>query len=119
MAVKFSEKFEEVLKEASNEFDIDWSLVEIKYVPYEPSFMSSLPMSLENYVVRMRVLELGGEIQIRNIDEWFKSHKFIYAIMSKYVETDFEDTDMITFDAATISSIATRIHDIFRGLHRQ
>ena len=117
MEVKFNEKFEEVLKEESNEFDIDWSLVEIKYVPYEPSFMSSLPMSLENYVVRMRVLELGGEI--RNIDEWFKSHKFIYAIMSKYVEPGFEDTDMVTFDAATISSIATRIHDIFRGLRRQ
>ena len=101
MEVRFNEKFEEVLKEESSEFDIDWSLVEIKYVRYEPSFMSSVPGELDNYVVRMRVLEIEGEI--RNIDEWFRSHKFIYVIMSKYVETDFEDTDMITFDAATIS----------------
>lgn len=117
MEIIFTEKFEEVLKEESSGFDIDWSLVEIKYVPYEPAFMSSVPVSLDNYVVRMRVLEFEGEIP--NIDEWFRSHKFIYAIMSKCVETDFEDTDMVTFDAATISSIATKIRDIFRDFRGQ
>ena len=117
MNVRFNEKFEEILKEEANEFDIDWSLVEIKYVPYEPLLMTSLPVSLDGYVVRMRVLELEGEIP--NIDEWFRSHRFIYAIMSKYVETDFEDTDMMTFDVGTIGSIATKIRDIFRDSRGQ
>ena len=79
--------------------------------------MPSLPVHLDDYVVRMRVLELEGEIP--NIDEWFRSHKFIYAMLSKYIETDFENTDMMTFDAGTIRSIAVKIRDIFRDFRRQ
>ena len=117
MAVKFNEKFEEILKEEASEFGIDWSLVEIEYVRYEPLLMTSLPVSLDDYVVRMRVLEFEGEIP--NIDEWFRSHKFIYAIMSKHVENGFKDIDMMTFDVGTIGSIATKIRDGFRNFRGQ
>ncbi|MCG8429969.1 MAG: hypothetical protein MJA29_02200, partial [Candidatus Omnitrophica bacterium] len=84
MEVKFTKKFEEILKDESGEFDIDWSLIEIIYVPYEFSLMSSLPISLDKYRVRMRVLKPGGKIpNIDDIDVWFRYNRFIYAIMSE------------------------------------
>ncbi len=62
MEVKFEEKFEEVLKEESKGFDIDWSLVEIKYIRYHFTLMQALPMKLDEYMVRVSnpPLKRGG-----------------------------------------------------------
>ena len=61
----------------------------------------------------MRVVET--EIpDMDSIDDWFKSHKFIYAMMSKSVKTDLEETDMMTLDLGTIESIAMKTRDAFR-----
>lgn len=117
MEVKFEEKFEEVLKEESKGFDIDWALVEIKYIRYQSTLMTALPIKLDEYMVRMRVVKVEGEIPEMEIDSWFRSHKFIHAIMSKIVRTEAEQTDMMTFDIGTIESIAMKIRDTFRDLH--
>ena len=114
MTVNFKEKFKEALEEELKGFDIDRSLVEIKHVRYQATLMNALPVKLDDYTVRMRVIGVESEIPEMEIDKWFRSHKFIYAMMSKYVEPDFEPTDMITFDAGTIQSIALRIRDAFR-----
>ena len=42
-------------------------------------------MTLDKYTVRMRVVEVEGEIPENSIDDWLKSHKFIYGMMSKSV----------------------------------
>lgn len=122
MKVNFEEKFEEVLQEELKGFDIDRSLVEIEHVRYQSTLKNALPVKLDEYTVRMRVVgvegeipQVEGEIPQMEIENWLRSHKFIYAIMSKYVETDFESTEMITFDAGTIGSMALRIRDAFRG----
>ena len=116
MEVKFTEKFEEILKEESSEFDIDWSLVEIIYVPYEFSLMSSLPISLDEYMVRIRVLKPGGKIpNIDDTDAWFRYNRFIYAMMSKSVGIHSEQDDIMNFDAGTIRSIVTQIRAVFRN----
>ena len=114
MKVNFEEKFEKILKEESKGFGIDWSLVEIKHVRYQSTLMSALPMKLDKYTVRMRVVGVEGEIPDVDVDNWFRSHKFIYAIMSKSVRTEFEDTDMLTFDIGTIESIAMKTREAFR-----
>ena len=120
MEVNFEEKFEEVLKKESKNFDIDWSLVEIKCIHYQSTLMTALPMALDEYTVRMRVVGVEGEIpDTNNIDAWFRYHKFIYAVMSKSVRTDSEETDMLTFDVGTIESIATQIRDTFRNFNGQ
>ena len=54
-----------------------------------------------------------------NIDDWFRSHKFIYAMMSKHVKTEFEDIDMLTFDVGTIESIAMKTRDAFRDFQEK
>ena len=115
MKVIFEEKFEEILTEELSRFNIDRSLIEIKYAPYSFQLMGSLPSDPGQYMIRMTVLALEGEIP--DIDNWFRSHKFIYAMMSKSVRTDYDHADMMTFDAATIESIATKIRDIFRDFH--
>ena len=117
MEVKFEEKFEEVLKAEAKGFGIDWSLVDIKCIHYQSTLMTALPMTLDKYTVRMRVVEVEGEIPENSIDDWLKSHKFIYGMMSKSVRTDLEQTDMLTFDVGTIESIATQIRDTFRNFH--
>lgn len=119
MKVNFEKKFEKILKEKSKGFDIDWSLVEIEHARYQSTLVSALPMKLDEYTVRMRIIGVDAEIPEMEIDNWFRSHKFIYAMMSKNVEPGFEPTDMITFDAGTIESIATKIHDAFRDFQRQ
>ena len=119
MKVNFEEKFEEVLKEESKGFDIDWSLVEIKCIRYKSTLMSALPVKLDEYMVRMRVVGVEGGIPEMEIDNWFKSHKFIYALMSKSVRTKLEKFDMMTFDVGTIESIAMKIRDVFRNFHGQ
>ncbi len=115
MEVKFEVKFEEILTEELSEFNIDWSLIEIKYVSYNFQLMGSLPVDPGQYMIRIRILALEGEIP--DVDNWFRSHQFIYAMLSKSVRTDNEQTDMMAFDIGTISSIATKIRDIFRDFH--
>ena len=80
MKVNFEEKFEEVKKKESNGFNIDWSLVEIKSVCYQSTLLTDLPTTLDKYMVRMRIVET--EIpDMDTIGDWFRSHKFIYAMM--------------------------------------
>ncbi len=119
MKVNFQEKFEEVLKEESKGFDIDWSLVEIKSIRYQSTLMSALPVKLDEYMVRIRVVEVEDEIPEMEIDNWSRSHKFIYGMMSKSVRTDSEQTDMLTFDVGTIESIAMKTRDAFRDFQGQ
>ena len=115
MKVNFEEKFKEILKEESKGFDINWSLVEIESIHYQSTLMTDLPATLDKYTVRMRVIK--DEIPDMDIDNWFRSHKFIYAMMSKHVKTEFEDIDMLTFDIGTIESIAMKTRDAFRYFH--
>ena len=119
MKVNFEEKFEEALEEELKGFDIDRSLVEIKHVRYQATLKSALPVKLDDYAVRMRVVGVESEIPDVDVDNWFRYHKFIYAIMSKYVESDFEPTDVITFDVGTIESIALKIRAAFRDFQGQ
>ena len=113
MEVKFEKKFEEVLREESKGFDIDWQLVDIEGIHYQSTLMTELPMTLDKYAVRMRVVETKIP-DMDNIDDWFRSHKFIYAIMLKNVRTDSEETDMLTLDLGTIESIAMKTRNAFR-----
>ena len=117
MKVNFQEKFEEVLKEESKGFGIDWSLVDIESIHYHSTLLTDLPMTLDKYTVRMRVVE--DEIPDIDIGDWFRSHKFIYAIMSKNVRTDSEETDTLTLDLGTIESIAMKTRDAFRDFQRK
>ena len=114
MKVNFEKKFEKILKEESKGFDIDWSLVEIKHARYQSTLMSALPIKLDEYTVRMRIIGVDAEIPEMEIDNWFRSHKFIYAMMSKNVRTDYEQTDTITFDVGTIESIALKTRKAFK-----
>ena len=118
MKANFEEKFEEVLKEESNGFNIDWSLVEIESVCYQSTLLTDLPTTLDKYMVRMRVVGVEDEIPEMEIDNWFRSHKFIYALMSKSVRTQLEKSDMMTFDVGTIESISMKIRDVFRTPHQ-
>ena len=109
MKVNFEQKFKEILKKELKGFGIDWQLVEIKSIHYQ---LTDLPETLDKYTVRMRVIE--DEIPDMDIDNWFRSHKFIYAMMSKRVKTELEDMDMLTFDVGTIESIAMKTRNAFR-----
>ncbi|MDE0468448.1 MAG: hypothetical protein OYL97_15450 [Candidatus Poribacteria bacterium] len=60
---------------------------------------------------------IKDEIPDIDINDWFRSHKFIYAMMSKQVKAEFEDMDMLTFDVGTIESIAMKTRDAFRDFH--
>ena len=118
MKVNFQKKFKEVLKKEAKGFDIDWKLVDIESIHYHSTLMTALPMDLDKYTVRMRVVE--DEIpDIDNIDDWLRSHKFIYGMMSKSVKTDLEQTDIMTFDIGTIESIALKTRKVFRDFHGQ
>ncbi len=117
MEVKFEEKFEEVLKEESKAFGIDWSLVEIKHIHYSMPLKEALPLQPDEYLVRLRVLEV--EIPEMEVDKWFRSHNFIHGIMSKSVRTEQEEPDIVTLDIGTIESIASKIRDTFRNFPRQ
>ena len=113
MKVNFQEKFEEILRKESKGFDIDWSLVDIESIHYRSTLLTELPMTLDEYMVRMRVVET--EIpDMDNIENWFRDHKFIYGMMSKNVRTDLKKTDMLTFDVGTIESIALKTRDAFK-----
>ena len=114
MKINFEKKFEKTLKEELKGFDIDWQLVDIKSIHYQ---LTDLPETLDKYTVRMRIIE--DEIPDLDIDDWFRSHKFIYAMMSKHVKTEFEDIDVLTFDVGTIESIAMKTRDAFRDFQEK
>ena len=114
MKINFQQKFKEMLKEESKGFGIDWKLVEIKSTSYQ---LTDLPATLDEYTARMRVVE--DEIPDKDIDNWFRSHKFIYAMMSKHVKTEFDDIDMLAFDVGTIESIAMKTRDAFRDFQEK
>ncbi len=113
----FETEFKKVLIKEAEDFRINWDSVDIKSIHYQSTLMTELPMTLDKYTVRMRVVE--DEIPDIDIDNWFRSHKFIYGMMSKSVRTDSEQTDMLTFDVGTIESIATQIRNTFRNFHAQ
>lgn len=117
MKVNFERKFEKILREELKGFGIDWSLVDIKSVCYQSTLLTDLPMTLDRYTVRMRVVETGIP-DTDNIEDWFRSHKFIYAMMSKGVRADSEEIDMMTLDLGTIESIAIKTRDAFRDFQR-
>ncbi len=118
MKVNFEKKFEKILKKESKGFGIKWPLVDIESVCYQSTLLTDLPMTLDKYTVRMRVVET--EIpDIDNIDDWFRSHKFIYAMMSRSIRTDDEETDMMIFDVGTIESIALKTREAFKDFQGQ
>ncbi len=113
MKVNFEKKFEKILKEESKGFGIKWPLVDIKSICYRSTLLTDLPMTLDKYTVRMRVVET--EIpDTDNIDDWFRSHKFIYAMMSKGVKSDHAQSDMMTLDLGTIEAIALKTRKAFK-----
>lgn len=118
MNIDFEKKFKEILKKESKGFDIVWQSVEIKCIQYQSTLMTALPVKLDEFMVRMRVVE--DEIpDENNIDDWFRSHKFIYAMMSKSVRTESEKTDMMTFDVGNIESISLKTRKAFRNFQEQ
>ena len=118
MKVNFKRKFKETLKEELKGFGIDWSLVEIECIHYHTTVLTDLPAALDKYTVRMRVMK--DEIpDMNNIDDWFRSHKFIYGMMSKNGKAEFEDIDMLTFDVGTIESIAMNTRNAFRDFQEK
>lgn len=109
-------KFEQILKEEAEEFSIDWSLVEINWVLYEELLLTHLRPPLAEYMVKMVVLGFKGEISVQDVDKWFRSYRFTYCIYYKTAQTATEKMDMLSLGAeGTISDIAIKLRDIFRG----
>ncbi len=108
-------KFEQILKEEAEEFSIDWSLVEIKWVLYEELLLTHLRPPLGKYMVKMVVLGFKGDISVQDVDKWFRSYRFTYCIYYKTVSTATEKMEMISLGAeGTISDIAVKLRDIFK-----
>ena len=108
-------KFEQILKEEAEEFSIDWSLVEIKWVLYEELLLTHLQPPLGKNMVKMVVLGFKGEIPVQDVDSWFRSYRFTYCIYYKTAHTATKKTDMLSLGAeGTISDIAIKLRDIFR-----
>lgn len=109
-------KFEQILKEEAEEFSIDWSLVEIKWVLYEELLLTHLKPPLDEKMVKMVVLGFKGEISAMDIDSWFRSYRFTYCIYYKTADTATEKMEMLSLGAkGTISEIAIKLRDIFSG----
>ncbi len=109
-------KFEQILKEEAEEFSIDWSLVEIKWVLYEELLLTHLKPPLDEKMVKMVVLGFKGEISAMDIDSWFRSYRFTYCIYYKTADTATENMEMLNLgDKGTISDIAIKLRDIFSG----
>ncbi len=65
-------------------------------------------------MVKMVVLGFRGEIPVMDIDDWFRSHLFTYAMYYKKVRKETEHMDMLNLgDEGTISDIAEKLRDIF------
>ena len=113
--VVVDKKFEQILKEEAEEFSIDWSLVEIKWVLYEELLLTHLKPPLGKNMVKMVVLGFKGEIPVQDVDRWFRSYRFTYCIYYKTAHTATEKMDMLSLGAeGTISDIAIKLRDIFR-----
>ena len=113
--VVVDKKFEQILKEEAEEFSIDWSLVEIKWVLYEELLLTHLMPPLAEYMVKMVVLGFKGKIPVQDIDRWFRSYRFTYCIYYKTADTATEKMEMLSLGAeGTIRDIAKKLHDIFR-----
>lgn len=114
--VNVDKKFEQILKEAAEDFSIDWSLVEIKWVLYEELMLSHLTPPLNNKMAKMVVLGFKREIPVLDVDDWFRSYRFTYCIYYKEKDTETEKMDMLSLGAeGTIKEIAIKLRDIFRG----
>lgn len=108
-------KFVQILKEEAEEFSIDWSLVEIKWVLYEELLLTHLQPPLGKNMVKMVVLGFKGEISVQDVDKWFRSYRFTYCIYYRTAHTKAEKMTMLSLGAeGTISDIAIRLRDIFR-----
>ena len=119
MEVKSDEKFDGILTEELSEFNIDRSLIKIEYESDISLPKSLLPVDPDNCVIRMQVVVPEGKIQgIDDIDEWFRSRKFVYRLTWKSV-TDDGRIDMLDSGEETINAIAIKIRDIFRSLPGQ
>ena len=81
--VVVDKKFEEILKEEAEEFSIDWSLVEIKWVLYEELLLTHLQPPLGKNMVKMVVLGFKGEISRQDVDKWFRSSFHIWSLPTK------------------------------------
>ena len=107
-------KFEQILKEEAEEFSIDWSLVEIKWVLYEELLLTHLKPPSDEKMVKMVVLGFKGEISAMDIDRWFRSYPFTYCIYYKTADTATEKMEMLSLgDKGTISDIVLKLRDIF------
>lgn len=114
--VLVDKKFEQLLKEEAEEFSIDWSLVEIKWVLYEELLLTHLNPPLDQKMVKMVVLGFKGKIPVQDVDSWFRSYRFTYCIYYKTADTATEKMDMLSLGAeGTISDIALKLCDIFSG----
>ena len=118
--VVVDKKFEQILKEEAEEFSIDWSLVEIKWVLYEELLLSHLSPPLGKNRVKMVVLGFKREIPVLDVDDWFRSHRFTYCIYYKTDDTETEKMEMLSLGAeGTISDIAIKLRDIFSDFKGQ
>ena len=112
--VVVDKKFEQILKEEAEEFSIDWSLIEIKWVLYEELLLTHLQPPLGKNMVKMVVLGFKGKIPVQDVDRWFRSYRFTYCIYYKTADTATENMEMLSLGAeGTISDIAIRLRDIF------
>ena len=108
-------KFEQILKEETEGFSIDWSLVEIKWVLYEELLLTHLKPPLGKNMVKMVVLGFKGKIPVLDVDSWFRSYRLRYCIYYKTADTATEKMEMLSLGAeGTISDIAIKLRDIFR-----
>lgn len=108
-------KFEQILKEETEDFSIDWSLVDINWVLYEELLLSHLRPTLGNKMVKMIVLGFKGRIPVMDVDDWFRSYRFTYCIYYKTFDTETKKTDMLSLgNEGTIKEIAIKLGDIFR-----
>ena len=113
--VVVDKKFEQILKEEAEEFSIDWSLVEIKWVLYEELLLTHLQPPLGKNMIKMVVLGFKGKIPVQEVDKWFRSYRFTYCIYYKIADTATKDINRLSLGAeGTISDIAIKLRDIFR-----
>ncbi len=114
-------RFEQLLKEELKEFSTeDWELVDINWVLYEQLLLNQLRPSLGEKMVKMVVLGFRSEIPESDIDNWFRSHRFTYAMYYKDARTKNEQKDMLNYgDEGTISDIAEKLRDVFRNFESE
>ena len=125
MDIICKEKFEDILKEELETFDLDPSLVEIIWLSG-----SNLPPLLpyadlnEHSEFRVKLQVVVPEGKVTNMDEWFKSCEFKYYIALENLSEWESSTESITIASidcgkGTIKSIAIRIRDIFKSVPGQ